>query len=154
MSTDDDNDPHVRRALDILKHSRRLYTANELGLSENKLASLRDVQTFITDEGLRYIFAPYGVYDRISLQNRLKIMWPAGISFDCIKESYKFSDFDIKAVAREPDFILLHDVLFYKPFTTKLNQEVSRFLDNEFMYTSCESMLYNKRRRKNTKNCR
>ena len=154
MSLTNDLDSNVTKALDILKSNRRLHTAHDLGLTENKLETLRDVQTFLTDDGPRYLFAPYGIYDRESLQNRLKKIWPSGISYDCIKHSYKFSDFDIKAVAREEDFILLHNVLFYNPFPTKLNEHVSKSIEKEFMYTSSESVLYNKRRKRMTKNGR
>lgn len=147
-------DSNVTKALDILKSSRCLYTAHQLGLSESKLETLRDVQMFVTEDGSRYLFAPYGIYDRESLQNRLKKIWPSGISSDCIKDSYKFSEFDIKAVAREADFILLHNVLFYNPFPIKLNEHVSKLIDKEFMYTSSESVLHNKRRKRMAKNSR
>ena len=154
MSMSEDLGSDVTKALNILKSRRCLHTAHQLGLSESKLATLRDVQTFVTDEGLRYLYAPYGIFDRESLQNRLKKMWPAGISFECIKDSYKFSDFDIRAVAREPDFILLHSVLFYNPFPKKLNEYVSKSIGKEFMYTSSESALGNKRRKRTAKNGR
>lgn len=153
MSTNEKMDSDVTKALHILKSNRRLHTADQLGLPESKLETLRDVQTFVTDEGLRYLFAPYGIFDRDSLQKRLKIIWPAGISFECIQDSYKFSDFDIKAVARQPDFILLHNVLFYNPYPIKLNEHVSKFIDKEFMYTSSESIC-NKRKRRMPKNGR
>lgn len=154
MNTSENIDSDVTKALNILKSNRRLHTAHELGLSESKLETLRDVQTFVTDEGPRYLFAPYGIFDRESLQNRLKIMWPAGISFECIQDSYKFSNFDIKAVAREPDFILLHNILFYNPFPNKLNELVLKSLSKELMYTSSESGFYKKRRRRMAKNGR
>lgn len=147
-------DSNITKALDILKSSRRLHTAHELGLSESKLSTLRDVQTFVTNDGPRYLFAPYGIYDRESLQNRLKQIWPSGISSDCIQDAYKFSHFDLKAVAREPDFILLHNVLFYNPFPNKLNPHVSKLIDKEFMYTSSESVFQNKRRKRAAKNGR
>lgn len=145
---------NMTKAIDILKSRRRFYTAHELGLPESQLETLRDVQTFLTDDGPQYLFAPYGIYDRESMQNRLKKIWPSGISYDCIKDSYKFSDFDIKAIAREPDFVLLHNVLFYNPFRIKLNEHVSKSIEKELMYTSSESVIHKKRRKRMAKNSR
>jgi hypothetical protein len=111
-------------AVEQLKKRRELISASELGYSDSDMIRLEDVRSFETKNGLRYLYAPFGVYNKQSLKDTLRGFWPRGLSRVDLKDAYKFVLFDMDEIGREANFMLIHDVLFYCPARTSYNSEL------------------------------
>ena len=107
----------------LAKWSGRFFTAKDVNIGENVLCNLCYVQAFSTSNGLRFKYAPFGIYNIDTLQSRLKEIYPHGLHRRDLMNAYKFVNFDINAISREDDFFLSHDVVFYAPHKKNLHTQ-------------------------------
>ena len=117
-------------ALQVLRQTRVLTSAEDLGYTDSDLQKINHIKAFYTKYGYRYLFAPHGVYDKNSLRECVKQIWPRGLSRENLKDAYKFINFDIDAIGREESFMIISDVLFYRVSIISYREDIAACVSN------------------------